>query len=523
MAMSPRLDLRLSQSMAMTPQLQQAIKLLALSNLELEGVLAEELAKNPLLENGNDNGDSAPQRQASDAAPATDILFEAGMGAAGGALDADYSAETFHHDSPSDSAWEQPAPAASGAEDSSGGSGAAGGEMGGMGPGDGRGEGSGSGEAIDFDSFGGPEISLREHLLAQAGAALSGPAHAIAVSLIEAIDDAGYCDADLVDLARRLGVPVARIEDVLHVVQSFDPTGVGARTLSECLMLQAKEADRYDPCMAVLFDNLDLLASGQMAKLKRKCRVDDEDMADMIRELRGYDPKPGLRFAPNDATPVVPDLFVRPTVEGWAIEINSATLPRLLVNQRYYAELSAQTAASHAGKPAKAAAKTWLSDCFASAHWLVKALDQRQQTIIKVATEIVKQQEGFFLHGVGALKPLTLHQVSEAIEMHDSTVSRATSNKYLSCSRGVYELKYFFSSGVMGEDAEGGMSAEAVKSRIARLIEAEDPTAILSDDTIVELLAKDGCALARRTVAKYREAMGLGSSVQRRRAKAMGR
>ncbi len=517
MAMSPRLDLRLSQSLAMTPQLQQAIKLLALSNLELEGVLAEELAKNPLLENGNDNGDSAPQRQASDAAPATDPLFEAGMGAAGGALDADYSAETFHHDSPSDSAWEQAAPANEARADG------AGGESSGTGLGDGRGEGSGSGEAIDFDSFGGPEISLREHLLAQAGAALSGPAHAIAVSLIESIDDAGYCDADLVDLARRLGVPVARIEDVLHVVQNFDPTGVGARTLSECLMLQAKEADRYDPCMAVLIDNLELLAGGQIAKLKRMCRVDDEDMTDMIRELRGYDPKPGLRFAPNDATPVVPDLFVRPTAEGWAIEINSATLPRLLVNQRYYAELSAQTAASHAGKPAKAAAKTWLSDCFASAHWLIKALDQRQQTIIKVATEIVKQQEGFFLHGVGALKPLALRQISEAIEMHDSTVSRATSNKYLSCSRGVYELKYFFSSGIMADDGEGGMSAEAVKSRIARLIEAEDPTAILSDDTIVELLAKDGCALARRTVAKYREAMGLGSSVQRRRAKAMGR
>jgi RNA polymerase sigma-54 factor len=519
MALSPRLDLRQSQSLVMTPQLQQAIRLLALSNLELEGVLAEELAKNPLLENDRDSSEGAAQRQASDAAPATDRLFETGVAGASSALDADYAAETFHHDSPSDSAWEQ---AAADAPDSSSD------EDGGS---DGRDAGGdyqmtssgGDGEGVDFDSFGGPETTLREYLTAQAGSVLSGPPYAIALSLIEAIDDGGYCDADFDELAKRLGTPRSRVEDVLAVIQGFDPTGVGARCLSECLALQAKEADRYDPCMAVLIDNLDLLARGQIAQLRRICRVDEEDMTDMIRELRGYDPKPGLRFAPNDATPVTPDLFVRPTAEGWAIEINSATLPRLLVNRRYYTELSAQTAKGDAKSPARVAAKSWLSDCLASANWLVKALDQRQQTIVKVATEIVKQQEGFFLHGVAALKPLTLRQVADVIGMHESTVSRVTSNKYLSCPRGLYELKYFFSSGVMASDADGGMSAEAVKNRIARLIEAEDAKAILSDDTLVELLAKDGCAIARRTVAKYREAMGIGSSVQRRRAKALGR
>ncbi len=521
MALAPRLDLRQSQSLVMTPQLQQAIRLLALSNLELEGVLAEELAKNPLLENGNDNGDSAPQRQASDAAPATDRLFETGVSGASGTLDADYSTETFHHDSPSDSAWERLA--ATGDNGGDGGDRGSNEEGGGIGVSEGRGEASGSGDAIDFDSFGAPDISLRDHLLAQAGATLSGASHAIAASLIESIDEAGYLDADLVDLSQRLGVPHARIDDVLSIVQSFDPSGVGARSLSECLMLQAREADRYDPCMAVLIDNLDLLARGQIAQLRRMCRVDEEDMADMIRELRGYDPKTGLRFARNDATPVVPDLFVRPTTEGWAIEINSATLPRLLVNRRYYTELSVQTAKGPANGSKRAAAKSWLSDCLASANWLVKALDQRQQTIVKVATEIVKQQEGFFLYGVGALKPLTLRQVADVIGMHESTVSRVTSNKYLSCPRGLYELKYFFSSGVMGGEADGGMSAEAVKSRIAKLIEAEDGKAILSDDTLVEQLAKDGCEIARRTVAKYREAMGIGSSVQRRRAKALGR
>ncbi len=502
MSLAPRLDLRQSQSLVMTPQLQQAIRLLALSNLELEGVLADELAKNPLLENGREGSDEAAAPMTSDSATATDRQFESG-GDTGASLDVDFSAETFHHDSPSDSVWEPAAAEEPREPDLSAGA---------------NGDYSSSasdGEGIDFDSFGGADISLCEHLTEQAGATLSGPALAIALALIESIDDAGYLDADLTDLANRLGVPRARIEDILGVVQSFDPTGVGARSLSECLALQAKEADRYDPCMAMLIDNLDMLAKGQIAQLRKRCGVDEEDMADMIRELRGYDPKPGLRFAPNDATPVVPDLFVRQTKDGWAIEINSATLPRLLVNRRYYAELSA--------KAGKGAGKTWLTDCLASANWLVKALDQRQQTIVKVAKEIVTQQEGFFLHGVGALRPLTLRHVAEVIGMHESTVSRVTSNKYLSCERGLYELKYFFTSGVMAVDGEGGMSAEAVKARIKALIDAEDGAAILSDDTLVALLAKDGCDIARRTVAKYREAMGIGSSVQRRRAKAIGR
>lgn len=506
MSLAPRLDLRQSQSLVMTPQLQQAIRLLALSNLELEGVLAEELAKNPLLENGREGSDEAAAPMASDSVAATDLQLSTGMDA-GSALDADFNAETFHHDSASDSAWEPAASEEPREPDLSSGI-----------NGDYSSSASDS-EGIDFDSFAEADISLREHLTDQAGATLSGPSLAIALALIESIDDAGYLDADLNDLAYRLGVPRARIEDVLAVVQSFDPTGVGARSLSECLALQAKEADRYDPCMAMLIDNLDMLAKGQIAQLRKRCGVDEEDMADMIRELRGYDPKPGLRFAPDDATPVVPDLFVHQRKDGWAIEINSATLPRLLVNRRYYAELSAK-----AGKGAGAkAGRAWLTDCLASANWLVKALDQRQQTIVKVASEIVTQQEGFFLHGVGALKPLTLRHVADVIGMHESTVSRVTSNKYLSCERGLFELKYFFSSGVMAVDGEGGMSAEAVKSRIKTLIDAEDGAAILSDDTLVELLAKDGCEIARRTVAKYREAMGIGSSVQRRRAKAIGR
>jgi RNA polymerase sigma-54 factor len=480
MALAPRLDLRQSQSLVMTPQLQQAIKLLTLSNLELEAVLAEELAKNPLLEHADGESEAAAPVK-DDKAAATDQLFDAGMGAATETLDVDFSAETFHHDSGSDAVWEMRS--------------------------------SGDGEGFDFDRVEAADITLRDHLLAQAGETLSGTEYAIAVALIELTDEAGYIDVELSELALRLNVPRDALEAVLAIIQRFDPVGCGARTLAECLAAQAKDADRYDPCMAALIDNLDVVARGDLGKLKRLCRVDDEDLADMIRELRGYDPKPGLRFASDAATPVTPDLFVQETAAGWVIEINSATLPRLLINRRYYAELTTQAG--------KGAGRTWLSECLTSANWLMKALDQRQQTIIKVAQEIVKRQEGFFRHGVGALVPLTLKQVADAIDMHESTVSRVTSNKYLSCARGMYELKFFFSSGVATADGEGGMSAEAVKSRIAKLIEAEAPDAILSDDTLVELLNKDGCAIARRTVAKYREAMGIGSSVQRRRAKAI--
>ena len=300
---------------------------------------------------------------------------------------------------------------------------------------------------------------------------------------------------------------------ILAVIQTFDPTGVGARNLAECLALQAKEADRYDPCMQVLIANLDILARGALPQLKRICGVDDEDLADMIRELREYDPKPGLRFASDDSPAIVPDLLIQPSKTGWSIEINSATLPRLLVNRRYYTELSSG--------PQDKNSKAWLNDCLMSANWLVKALDQRQKTIIKVATELVKQQEDFFRKGVEHLRPLTLRTIADAIGMHESTVSRVTSNKYLACPRGMFELKYFFTSGIQSADGGEAVSAEAVKSHIKALIAAEDPKKILSDDTLVDLLRAKGFDIARRTVAKYRESMGIGSSVQRRRQKAL--
>ena len=489
MTLAPRLDIRQTQSLVMTPQLQQAIKLLALSNLEIEGFIAEEVEKNPLLEAQQTDEVVRPERIEPDEPAGADALVTGAAKA--DPIDQDYATESHQQDSVAD-----------GGGGFDGALGLNGGSTGG-----------GSEDGLDFDSFADTDKSLADHLLAQAGAVIDGPDWFIAQHLIDQIDEAGYLTVPLLDIAGRLGTSLARVEAVLAQIQTLDPTGVGARDLAECIALQAKEADRYDPCMARLIDNLDLLARGEIARLKRMCDVDDEDMADMIRELRGYDPKPGCRYGGEPALAVTPDLFVMKTKTGWGIELNAATLPRVLVNRRYYHELS------HG--PQDKASKAWLSDALASANWLIKALDQRQRTIIKVATEIVKQQEAFFLQGVAHLKPMTLAKVAEAIEMHESTVSRVTSNKYLSCARGVFELKYFFTSAIQAADGGDAVSAEAVKSAIRALIAAEGAK-ILSDDTLVELLQAKGFDIARRTVAKYREAMGIGSSVQRRRARALG-
>lgn len=499
MALAPRLDLRQTQSLVMTPQLQQAIKLLALSSLEIDAFIAEELERNPLLEIASNDApgdveapDLADALLAAESMGSDQLMNEGDFGTGSEALDTDFSGETFE-------------------PGEGGGAGADG--MLGMNGIDLRG--SDFGEGPDFDAFAAPDISLREHLMQQAGAVASGRQLLLLEQLIEHIEPSGWLGVDLMGLAYRLGVPLAELEEVLALLQTFDPTGVGARDLAECIALQAKEADRYDPCMARLIDNLDLVARGSFDQLKRLCRVDDEDLRDMLVELRSYDPKPGLRFDSDDtAVAVTPDIFVVAQGKGWAIELNSANLPRLLVNRTYYAEMG--------GGGSNKAANNWLNEALADANWLIKAMDQRQRTIMKVAQEIVKQQEGFFREGVSRLKPLTLRQVAEAIDMHESTVSRVTSNKYLHCSRGLFDLKYFFSSGVASADGDGA-SAEAVKAAIKALIDAEAPDDILSDDTLVDMLKEKGFDIARRTVAKYREAMGIGSSVQRRRAKKMGR
>ena len=497
MALAPRLDLRQSQSLVMTPQLQQAIKLLTLSNLELETYISDEIEKNPLLDTGEISIESSEAVEGENgpteaAAQGSDEILSSGPAESESTLDMQGDTDSFANNSLSDS------------------DGALDGQLGLNGASSGS---SAIGDAPDFENMLVAEITLTDYLMDQAGAVLSGMDLFVAQHLIDQIDECGYLQADLLELAQRLNVGLVDIEGILSVVQTLDPVGVGARDLAECLALQAKDADRYDPAMARLIDNLDLLAKGALPQLKRICGVDNEDLMDMISELRNYDPKPGCKIGGGAVQSVVPDVFIAERAGRWIIEVNSATLPKVLVNRTYYSELKdgAQDKES----------KEWLNECLADANWLVKALDQRQRTIVKVATEIVKQQEEFFRQGVEHLRPLTLKHIAEKIEMHESTVSRVTSNKYLSCSRGTFELKYFFTSGIQSSTGGEAASAEAVKSHIKSLIDNEDPKKILSDDKLVALLKDKGFDIARRTVAKYREALGMGSSVQRRRQKAL--
>jgi RNA polymerase sigma-54 factor len=334
----------------------------------------------------------------------------------------------------------------------------------------------------------------------------------IAQYLIDMVDEAGYLAGDLSTVADKLGAPAAEVEAVLAVLQTFDPSGVCARNLTECLAIQLKERDRFDPAMQALLAHLELLGKRDLASLRRLCGVSDEDLADMIGEIRTLNPKPGLSFGSTLVQPLVPDVFVRAAPHGaWQVELNADTLPKILINQRYYARV-AKGAQNDKDK-------TYIADCLQSATWLVRALDQRAKTILKVSGEIVRQQDAFFAHGVQHLRPLNLKIVADAIGMHESTVSRVTANKYMATSRGIFELKYFFTSSIASADGGEAHSAEAVRHRIRQLIDAETAADVLSDDTLVEKLRAAGIDIARRTVAKYREAMRIPSSVQRRRDK----
>ena len=497
MVLGPRLDIRQSQSLVMTPQLQQAIKLLAASNLEIETFIADALEANPLLDTGGPAEVGEPERIEIAAPSGEDAPSDQLMLAGGGEGDAPLDLSSVDRD------WDTGDGAAPSMRDAEWGAAASGG----------LGE---PGDAPDWEQLRAAEITLAEHLEGQIGALTKDPRTGfIARHIVGMLDDAGYLGISLEEVAEDLGVELFEAEAGLALVQSLDPSGVGARNLAECIAIQAREADRYDPCMAALISNLDLVARGEVERLKRLCRVDDENFADMLRELRGYNPRPGLAFTSSDSSSVVPDILITANAAGgWEIALNEDTLPKLIVNRGYFLELNAGATSRES--------QGWLKEKLADAHWLIRALDQRQKTILKTAAEIVKHQDGFFRRGVAELRPLTLREVAEQIGMHESTVSRVTSNKYLACARGTFELKYFFTSGVASADGEGASSA-AIKARIKALIDAETAKDILSDQQLAEMLQKEGFDLARRTVAKYREAIGLGSSAERRRAKKLAR
>jgi RNA polymerase sigma-54 factor len=508
MAVGPRLVQRQSQQLVMTPQLQQAIKLLQMSNQELASYIETEIQENPLLERESAEGgfeqeaDGTPDAAVDgfDAAPdpgdaADHAAAESLPEAQDQPLDTDYENDYTNDDRPGASDDDRPEQFADWGQG-----------------GDPRG---GGGDGFGLEDRLSSEKTLREHIVFQINVGFEQPAERmIARALADQLDEAGYLTGTLEDVADKLGVGTDAVEAVLARCQGFDPVGVFARNLAECLAIQLRDRDRFDPAMATLVANLELLAKRDIAQIKRLCKVDDEDLADMVAEIRALDPKPGLAFEDNVAPPVVPDILGRRRTDGtWQVELNADTLPRVLVNQTYFAEIKN-------GARSKAD-RDYVNERMTSANWLVRALHQRATTILKVASEIVRTQSDFFEKGVQFLKPLTLRDVADAIGMHESTVSRVTSSKFMATPRGMFELKYFFTTAIAATAGGEGHSAESVRHRIREMIEGETPHAVLSDDKIVTLLSREGIEIARRTVAKYRESMHIPSSAQRRREKAI--
>ena len=498
MAIGPRLDLRQSQTLVMTPQLRQAIKLLQFSNVEVGAFVDEELERNPLLERDERGEAGVPERAAPDQIePANGHIADAAEMAHSEILPVESAspldmgdAETYDAGGAADGA------PSSFAQDRHGGSTDF------------------SSDDRDIGDLVETRRSLRDHLGEQLRLSFPDPVdRMIGAHLIALLCPAGRLTARPVDIAAAMVIPLARVEAVRGIMLRFDPVGLFAVDLRECLAAQLAERNRLDPAMAALLDNLELLAKRETRRLMALCGVDAEDLAEMIREIRALDPKPGTGYDIMPAQSVVPDLLMRALPDGtWFIELNPETLPRVLVNERFYARVAPRAAKVD---------KAFLSERLATANWLVKSLHQRAQTIMKVAAEIVRQQDAFFRQGVGYLRPLILRDIAEAVEMHESTVSRVTANKYMATPRGTFELKYFFTTAIAATAGGDAHSAEAVRHRIRAMIGGEPQEAVLSDDAIVVALREEGVDIARRTVAKYREALRIPNSAQRKREKAV--
>ncbi|RAZ92119.1 RNA polymerase sigma-54 factor [Mesorhizobium hawassense] len=501
MALAAKLQLRQSQSLVMTPQLMQSIRLLQLTHVELERFIDEEIERNPLLERAEPQDDATgDQSQKGETAPEKDAdgdWFEGETEWSAEAISQklDSSLENLFPDDPGTSERLGPDLTAQWKSAAGGGAGTA------------------SSEGFDVGDMAAAVVTLREHVGEQiALASLSPGERLIAGELADGLDEAGYLRTDLDEIAARLGTDGVAVSRVLGVCQTFEPAGLFARDLAECLSLQLAARDRLDPAMKALVANLELLARRDFQTLKRICGVDEEDILDMLAEIRALDPRPGLAFSGGASDAIIADVEVRSANDGsWAVELNADTLPRVLVDNVYFARVS-----SHAKDQAE---KDFLAECLQNANWLTRSLDQRAKTILKVASEIVRQQDAFLVHGVRHLKPLNLRTVADAIGMHESTVSRVTANKYMLTPRGVFELRYFFTASIASAEGGEAHSSEAVRDRIKQMIDEEKPADVLSDDAIVDMLKQSGVDIARRTVAKYREGMNIPSSVQRRREK----
>lgn len=495
---SQNLNLRQSQDLVMTPQLQQAIKMLQLNNAELTEFVEEVIEQNPLLEKQDKDADR-------EAVTDNNQSSELQASEADSSAEKSAPAESADINDSFDAAWTGNE-AASGSHDYTSDS------MAGVGKG-----GSLSFESAEqsFENRMSEEPTLREHLMKQLYLAFDDTRdQMIGTLLIDLLDEGGYFRHEAKDIAERLACSEDRVERLLERMKQFDPTGVFAADLSECMALQLEEKGTLDDPMKILLENLEHLASYDYKKLADMCKVNETYLQDMVEEIRRLNPKPAGDFDHFVTQTVVPDVIMRQLPKnlggGWRVELNTDTLPRVLVNNTYYKDVVKRASAK--------SDKEYLNNQLQEANWLVKALDQRAQTITKVAAEIVEHQEMFFLYGIEYLKPLTLKEIAEKIDMHESTVSRVTTNKFMGTPRGIFELKYFFTTALASSQG-GSHSSEAVKARIKTLIDDEDPKKILSDDRIVELLKEEGIDIARRTVAKYRDLLHIPSSVQRRKQK----
>jgi RNA polymerase sigma-54 factor len=501
MALSAKLTMRQGQTMVLTPQLLQAIKLLQMPNLELTQFIENELTSNPLLERAEERED--PHAEALDDAGVAESPAEPGDWA-GEALETDAAELAANLGTEVDNAFDsdRSAPPLKSVPD------------GGLSAHAWTGLGVGADtEAPDLEAYVAEAVTLRDHLERQAAILLADPAERlIGAALIDALDEAGYFVGSVAEIAERLGAAAQRVERVLMRMQCLEPTGVFARSLAECLALQLKERDRFDPAMQALIENLPALAKRDFPLLRRACGVDDEDLGDMIAEIRRLEPKPGRAFGDPPAAPAIPDVHVTPAPDfGWRIELNTRALPRVLVNEVYAAEIRRGARRDED--------RQYVSTQLQAANWLTKSLEQRARTILNVASEIVRRQDSFLLEGVSGLKPLNLKMVGEAIGVHESTVSRATAHKFIQTPRGLFEMKYFFTAAIASSEPGQAHSAEAVRQRIRQMIDDENPEEVLSDDVIVERLRKAEILVARRTVAKYRDSLRIPSSVERRKMK----
>ncbi|MCP1198889.1 RNA polymerase factor sigma-54 [Notoacmeibacter sp. MSK16QG-6] len=497
MSLSARLQLRQSQSLVMTPQLMQSIRLLQFGQAELDRFIDEEIERNPLLEKGDSaSGEDAFTGEEQTGRKGTESrdMIEGGADSAEIASIMDTDLHNVFPDDPGSTPTVSP-------------------DLAGQWKSSGGGTPTIGGDTDDLDAFAAAPVTLSDRIAEQIAFSFrTAGDRLIAGELADLLDECGYLRAELDDVASRLGAEREDVEAVLAVCQRFEPTGIFARTLAECLAAQLAAKDRLDPAMAALVDNLELLARRDFQALRTICGVGEDDLIDMLGEIKRLDPRPGAQMGRVFADEIIPDVLVTPASDGsWQVELNGEALPRVLIDQAYVARVSH----SSSDKEEKA----FVSECLANAQWLTRSLDQRAKTILKVASEIIRRQDAFLIHGVSELRPLNLKTVADAIGMHESTVSRVTSNKYLLTPRGTFEMRYFFTAALAAVEGGQSHSAEAVRHRIRQLVESETASAVFSDDQIVGRLQKEGIDIARRTVAKYREAMNIPSSVQRRREK----